>query len=203
VRVVASATTVRVVGDPDVGEAVVEGPHNLRRVDDILVVECSPSKMFEFDFAGAFVTHGPRRSSGLRRGGSRQTTVRVNPTLALDLEVSAGHAVAEDVTGPIRCSVSAGAASLRQVTGPLQGSVSAGSLSMSGPLRTGESKISCDMGAVSVRLDDGADVRIRVRSALGKVAVDLPDDDGEYVVGKGTARLDIDANLGAVNVTRA
>ena len=204
VRVVASAGSVRVVGDPMVARLSVDGPHTMRRSGDIVVVECSPLlDVLSLEHGlGRFVSGGVPHRPRFRGGGRPVVVVRVNPDLPLDVDVTAGHAVVSGAHGAMRCSVSAGSAVLRDIAGPIEASVTAGSLSLQGPLRAGNSRITCDMGTATVRLEPGADVRVRVRSNLGKVAIDLPEeDDGEFVVGAGTAELDVESNLSSVTVS--
>ena len=206
VRVVASAGSVRVVGDPTVARLSVDGPHTMRRSGDIVVVECSPLlDVLSFEHGlGRFVSGGVTHRPRFRGGGRPVVVVRVNPDLPLDVDVTAGHAVVSGAHGAMRCSVSAGSAVLRDVTGPVEASVTAGSLTVQGPLRTGNSRITCDMGSATVRLDPGADVRVKVRANLGKAAVDLPqDDEGVFVVGSGAAELDVESNLSSVTVSAA
>ncbi len=223
IRVVASAGSVRVIGDPDVAEAAVTGPHTLRRAGDILVVECGPlhSRGPEMHLFGALGTPGagawftsaeppPRMHLPRWRSSWRQATVRVNPSIPLDLELTAGQLVLRGSRAALRCTVSAGSATLHDVQGPVAATAAAGSLSVRGPIRNGESRIECDMGSASVQLEDGADVRIRVRTSLGRAVVDLdealePEGGGpqEWVVGSGRATLEIQANLGSVSVQRS
>ncbi len=206
VRVVASAGSVRVIGDPLVARIAVDGPHTMRRAGDIVVVECSPLlDVLSLEHGlGRFITSGPGHVRPRFRGGRPVVVVRVNPDLPLDLDVTAGHAVVSGSTKGVRCSVSAGSAVLRDMTGPVEASVTAGSLALSGPLRHGASRINCDMGSATVRLESGADVRVRVRNNLGKVSVDLPGcehEDEAFVVGTGLAELNIESNLSSVTVS--
>ncbi|MGH9244366.1 MAG: hypothetical protein ACRD29_08620 [Acidimicrobiales bacterium] len=134
--------------------------------------------------------------------------VRMNPELPLTVDLSAGSARISAVRSPITCSLAAGSATLSDVAGPLECSVNAGGLTISGPISRGESRISCDMGSLKIRLEPGSDVRVKVDSVMSKTDVRLGDrggrtDRGEWVVGDGTASLAISANMAAVKVREA
>jgi hypothetical protein len=206
VRILASAGSVRVIGDPLVARLAVDGPHTLRRSGDILTVECSPLlDVLSFEHGlGRFIGGSGMRRPRMAGGGRPVVVVRVNPSLPLDLEVNAGHAVVSGTSGALRAAVSAGSAVFKDITGPMEATVTAASLSVSGPLRRGHSRITCDMGTATVRLEPGASVRVKVRSNLGKATVDIPgaeQDDRSYVVGAGEAQLDIEGNLSSVSVS--
>jgi hypothetical protein len=131
--------------------------------------------------------------------------IRANPDLALSLDVSAASARVSGMRGKIVGSVSAGSAAFTDVRGPLELSVNAGSLSVSGPIARGDSRIRCDIGSVKVRLEPGSDVRVKVDATMSKPDVRVAGwggrtEQGEWVVGDGTASLAIVASMSAVKV---
>jgi hypothetical protein len=98
--------------------------------------------------------------------------------------------------------VSGGSLALRGVRSPVNCSVSAGSVSISGVLREGESKVSCDMGSVAVRLEPGSSVRVRAGVTMGKAAVRVGERHGdEWVVGGGAGVLNVTGTMASVAVS--
>ena len=197
VRIERQFGSVDIVGDPAVRDAVAEGPHRARIHGDAMVIESEPD-----DGAGGFAFGLPFG----RRFGMDRLLVRMNPQLALDLELQAGNCRVRGVTGPIKAEVQAGSATIDGFVSPLELSVQAGSVRATGRLRSGESTISCEAGSVALHLERGSSVRITADSALGKVS--LPGGDGakgrssrEAIVGEGDASLRIDTSMGSVTVT--
>lgn len=213
VRVDVSIGSARIVGDPEVAEAEVSGPHQIRREGDTLVVECEPilAELSEEQAAeGVFVFArggGPWvRRFGLRRPRHSKTLIRVNRDLPLDVDVSAGSIVVHDVHGPIRCDVDAGSAKISGFRGPIEADVDAGALHASGVLAAGHSRIRCDAGSLRLTLEPGSDVRVRTDVGLGRLEVRAPEPpverEGrrEFTVGKGTATLDVEGELASIRI---
>jgi len=198
VRIERQLGSVEIVGDATVRDAVAEGPHRVRIDGDVMVIESESDEAlggFSFDL-------------GLgRRFGAHRLLVRMNPLLALELEVQAGSCRVRGVTGPIRAAVQAGSATIEGFQSPLTLFVQAGSVRASGCLRDGTSTIECEAGSVALHLERGSNVRISADSSLGKVT--LPGGDGttkgrssrEAVIGDGRASLRIDTSMGSVNVS--
>ncbi|MDQ6715012.1 MAG: hypothetical protein M3Z83_02750 [Actinomycetota bacterium] len=211
VRVVANARAVRIVGDPGVREAVADGPHELHRDGDTLVVE---GESDDPEGAGAFFSSGPGWSVRGRVGrGSRALTVRMHPSLALDAEVNSGSLVVREVRGPIRAEVAAGSARISGFAAPLDLEVSAGRVDASGVLDRGTSRIRCHAGRLSLRLDRGSSVTITGRATVGRLVLpgDGPgvarrrrhspfDDSHAAVVGEGVGTLDLEVDTGTAVV---
>ncbi len=173
VRVVASARAVRVVGDPGVREAVADGPHELRREGDTLVVSGDTDDAGE----GGFVSSGPGwRVRARVDHGPRALTVRMHPDLALDADVSAGSLDVDGVRGPIRGELAAATVRITGFAGPLDLETSAGRIDASGVLAGGSSRVRCHAGKLTMRLEHGSSVRINGRTMVGKMV--LPGDDG-------------------------
>jgi hypothetical protein len=230
-RVSTTARKLRIVGDPSVHEVLVRGEKIRREDGGLLVVETdSEESPGEEPWARGFAMlgagpwtwewerHGGRgreRAERVRRKGywgppgfgmnTQPVDIRANPDLALTIDATAGAVRISGMHGPITASLTAGSAVLADVRGPLDCSITAGSLAVAGPIAVGDSKINCDMGSVKVRLERGADVRVKVDSTMGKADVWLAaaagrGDRGEWVVGNGTASLAITANMGSVKV---
>lgn len=205
VRVASVVGTAEIVGDPSVAYAVAEGPHRVRQDGDTMVIEQGPlGEDDHFSFS---------RSD--RRGvmdsidfGRRRIKVRMNPELALTVQVNAGSLRIEGVHGPISGEVLAGQCRISDFSSPLDLAVQAGNVSASGRLDKGASKVRCEMGNVSINLEQGSSVKVTAHTTMGKVAVDargeqtvLGQSGREVVVGAGAARLDIECTMGNVRIS--
>ena len=216
VRVEATAGSVRVIGDPTITGVDVDGAHDLREDGDTLVVRAQPLRDLDLDLDVDFGERGNRTFVIQRRHGRRlavhdlkrriQVTVRMNPSLDLDARVAAGALNVRGIEGAISCDVDAGAARLHDVQGPLDCNVSAGSVTIDGRVVRGDSRVMCDMGACSVRLDRASDVRVTAGPVnVGRCEVHLPDDiepdaSGEFVLGSGTASLEVHGAMSSVSL---
>jgi hypothetical protein len=197
VRVIKRLGSAEVTGDPNVRDAVAEGQHRARIEGDVMIIEGEVANE-----PGTFITRSwlgfPEHSSGDR------LVVRVNPALALDLQVQAGSLRVNGVEGPIRADVQASSATIDGFRKPLDLTVQAGSVRATGRLDDGESRIACDAGSVNLYLERGSSVRIKAQAHLGKVV--LPGVAGaggaqNVSVGGGAASLLIKTNMGSVRVT--
>jgi hypothetical protein len=211
-RVDATGAALRIIGDPDISGVLVDGEHEIEELDDAtVVIRCHPLRNLvgagAFSGGGGFRIHGAgshrRIDFGSVAAGIR-TTIRMNPHLPLAIDLNAGSVNARGVHGPIDVDVDAGAAHLRDVRGPITAAVNAGALTVEGKLDAGESSITCDMGATTVRLAPDSDVRVRAAVDLGRCEIRLPHDSGhsgDYVLGSGTASLRIKGSMSSVTVT--
>ena len=211
VLVQASARPVRVVADPTVATVTVEGPHTVRREGGTIRVEVpvTPSA----DTPGAY---SYERKTGFSRWISQATLVgvplslRVNPDLALEIEVMAGSVDIVGMRAPLAFSVTAGSVRASDCSGPFTGTIRAGSAKLDIRPVTGASHVRIESGSVELRLQSGSDVRLRTRAELGEVKIKnadgtstrVVDREGthEVVVGAGTATLDLDVVMGSVKV---
>jgi hypothetical protein len=209
VRVVASARVVRVVGDAGVREAVADGPHELRREGDTLVVSGDRDEGGE----GSFVSSGPGwRVRARVDNGSHALTVRMNPDLALDAEVSAGSLDVRGVRGPISGELAAANVRIAGFAAPIDLDATAGRIDASGVLDGGSSRVRCQAGRVTLRLEHGSSVRISGRASVGRMVLPGDDtatprsgrrrlaDERQVVVGSGSGTLDVEVNTGTAVV---
>jgi hypothetical protein len=215
-----SLRTVEITGDPSVNEAVADGPHEAFRRGDALVIE-TENPDWSWDSWSDEAREGGFRFS---RGGGRNVVinmrrklplppvkVRMNPTLALDVEIQAGSMTVRDVKGPITAEVDAGALRIRNFAGPISIEVNAGSFTGNGVMKQGASHIECNAGKVDLVLDEGTRVRVSGRAELGKIVMPRTGDEGGVVITKrtseggtpGEAELVVGVSLGAATVRRA
>jgi hypothetical protein len=206
VRITASARPVRILADPGVREAEVDGHHRVRREESTLVISGIDAMESGFSFGGRRRSyHDWRELTDLNewRRFTQPLVVRVNPDLAVTAELSAGTLTVLGMRGPIEASLAAGSARLQDVTGPLDLTVRAGSVRIQGRLAAGASRVSCDAGSVVVRLDRGSSVRVRSFVELGRVRVHGPHGESgssDVVVGSGEGLLEIDATMASVEL---
>lgn len=199
IRVVRVAGSAEVTGDASVKEAVVEGPHRVRREGDVFIIESRPEPTRGYVF-GPFT---------INTDLNQRVRVRMNPALPLEVELEAGSLRVRGIRAPIRAAISAGTARIEGFDHPIEVLVQAGSVQATGRLTDGSSRIACEAGSVRVNLDADSDVAIRARTNLGRVQ--LPGHPGaafgigvaeqEARLGKGRGKLEIDSAMGSVTVT--
>jgi hypothetical protein len=197
VRVLRQLGSVEIVGDPNVRDAVAEGPHQARIEGDVMVFE---GPTVEEDDGGFFFGIG-------RHLANEKLLLRVNPALGLDLQLQAGSCRVRGVEGPIHADVQAGSATIEGFAKPFDFAVQAGSVKASGCCNEGESRIACDAGSVNLHLERGSGLRVKARAHMGKVA--LPGDatiagsraSQEVMIGDGGGSLVIESHMGSVKVT--
>lgn len=201
VSVRAVGRRVRIVGDSSVATASVEGPHVIRRNASALEIVSDGDIGPNLD--GFSLLRPPRNFEDLKTMGlGKELLVRVNPSLTVDCEVTAGNLQADNVPylGKVRVTAGGigitGAAELDDVL------VQAGSATIKGTLNTGRSRVRVESGSLGIELDDHSNVTIRGEANLGKIFWSEPSDGDmdEIIMGTGVARLDIGVVMGFATV---
>jgi hypothetical protein len=133
-------------------------------------------------------------------GLGKELYVRVNPNIVVDVEVTGGSLKVFKVPRLGRVRLSAGSLKCRDVQEVADGLVQAGAASFEGQFSQGKSKIRMESGSLTVRLSQGADVRVGAEAQLGKIS--WPDDQpvDEFVMGAGRGKLDITVVMGFVSI---
>ncbi|MBK7819694.1 MAG: hypothetical protein IPJ61_01110 [Tessaracoccus sp.] len=200
VAVTAVGRRVRIEGDPTVTTLSVDGPHALRRVGTVM--EVSSTEEIGPNFQGFSLIRPPRSLDDLRDIGlGKELVIRVNPKLIIDAEVTTGSLRTTKVPHLGRIRVTAGGATLDDVEEVEDLLSQAGGVGVEGPLRSGRSRLRVESGSLAVTLTAGASVAIRGEAKFGKINwPDGGDKVDEYVVGNGTARLDIAVVMGMATV---
>lgn len=209
-RLLIKATGARlvVVGDPAVAEAVAEGGHRMERQGDTLVVTTNLAE-------GDYETN-PQGSSLLNwltsvvdRVG-QALTVRVNPSLPLQVVMVGGTVDVREVAAGTTIAVEAGSARIEGGHGPLNVDVISGSARIDWTF-SGDSRVRADMGSATVLVRAESDVRVTAEAALGQSVVKT--DTGLFkavgegaatapvTVGAGSGTLHAVARMGSVAVT--
>jgi len=206
----ASARPVRVVADRSVDTVSVEGPHRVRREADALLIDAGPAAAGPSAGGYAF-----ERKSGFSRWLGQASSlgvpirVRINPDLALHVELAAGALDVAGLHGPLSFSVAAGTIKVQDCSGPLTGVIRAGSAKFDVRPVAGAHSVRVESGSVDLRLQPGSDVRVRARVELGEVKVKSADGRtdslggeaaSETVVGLGTATFELDVVMGSAKV---
>jgi hypothetical protein len=206
VQITATARSVRVIGDPGIVEASVEGRHRAERVGNTIVIEGSPKPDDEdgFSFEGPGSWH---RHWHHWRQVTEPLVVRVHTAAAVSAEVSAGSLSIQGVTGPLSVVIAAGSARLEDVNGPLDVEARAGAVRISGRIEAHQSRIRCEAGSVSLHLRPGSSAVVRARAELGRIRIHglAPTDSmfggvREATVGAGTATVDVETTMGSVDI---
>lgn len=198
VSVVARLGNTEIIGDPNVASVVAEGPHKAREDGDTMIIEQSllgDEPTFEFIRPGSRV-----RIPGVEI--DRRLTVRMNPALALTVNVQAGNLHIRGLSGAVRGDVQAGSCLLDEFRGPIDLTVTAGEVAATGRLDAGASRIHCRMGEVRVVLDKTSSVRIKAHTVMGDVSFAGVDDvrGNEVTIGSGTGTLDCDCTMGSIGI---
>lgn len=203
----ATARSVRIVGDVTVAGATVEGPHAVHREGGDLVV--GPPEA-----ATQPGSYSYEQRSTLSRWLSESSTwgtpltVRVNPTLPVEAEVTAGALRMSGLAAPLGVKVTAGSLVVADCVAAVQGVVRAGSARLD-VRPVGTSALRVETGSLDLRLQPGSDVRVRARVQLGEVSVRgtdgewrkiAPDAAEDVVVGTGRDEVDIDLVMGSAKV---
>lgn len=201
VSVVAVGRRVRIIGDPGVATASVEGPHVLRRSGATLEISSTGEVGPSFD--GFSLIRPPRSLDDLRNIGlGKELVVRVNPAIAVDVEVTTGGLNSVGVPSFGKVRVTAAGAELSDVVEVTDMLVQAGAGTVIGPVSHGRSRVRVESGSLSIRLTAGANVTVRGESHLGRIS--WPGEQAgpvdELVIGNGSARLDVGVVMGMASI---
>ena len=178
------------------------GEHVLRRQGEVLEVsadgELGP-KLEGFSLLNPPKSFDDLRGITLARG----LTVRVNPAIEVDIELTAGSLNVTGVPFLGRVRVTAGGMAINGVRRITDALVQAGSGTVEGPINTGRSRLKIESGSLTVGLAPRSSVTMRSQAQVGRVT--WPDEGAavdEYIVGNGTARLDLEVVMGTVTVRK-
>jgi hypothetical protein len=193
---------VRIVGETSVATLAADGPHVLRRNGSTLEVssdgEIGPS------LDGFSILRGvPRSLEDFRALGlGKELLLRVNPNLAVDVEVTAGQLNTERVPHLGKIRVTAGGAKLLDVAEVHDVLVQAGSATIKGTITQGRHRVRAESGSLSITLGDDSNVTVKSDAQLGRVswAGGHSGSGDEVVMGNGNARLDVEVVMGHAQV---
>lgn len=192
---------VRIVGEPRVATASVDGAHVLRRSGSTL--EISSDGEIGASIDGFTLLRPPRSLEDVRNLGlGKELFIRVNPNLIVDVELTAGSLTTENVRFLGKVRVTAGGAKITGINEAHDVLVQAGQATVKGSITTGRSRVRCESGSLNVQLADDSNVTVRAEAQLGKVAWSGGHSGAgdEVVMGNGSARLDVGVVMGHCQV---
>lgn len=192
---------VRIIGDPAVATASAEGPHVLRRNGAVLEITSDGDLGPSFD--GFSILRPPRSFDDIRALGlGKELVLRVNPSIALDVEVTAGHLTCTDVPYLGKVRLTAGGAEVRGLAQASDVLVQAGSATLAGAIASGRSRVRVESGQLTIELADSSNVTVHADAQLGRVTFSGAHTGSvdELVLGNGSARLDVGVVMGWANV---
>ena len=194
---------VRLIGEPVVTGVAVDGPHKIKRDGDTLAISSEGDMGVSIDGFSMLRTRSVGDLRSHVNGFAKELSIRVNPSLQVEIEVTGGSVVAERLPGLTRVRVTAGTARVSDVDGPIDLLVQAGSATLDAQVTKGHSRVRVESGAANVTLRRGSDVRVHTDAQLGKVswtgAVNGQSKDVE--IGRGRAALDVEVLVGTAQIS--
>jgi hypothetical protein len=191
---------VRLIGEPQINGVAVDGPHVIKRDGDTLAISSEGDMGVSID--GFSMLRNPTNLKSHVNGLAKELSIRVNPSLQVEIEVTGGSVNAERLPGLSRVRVTAGTAKVTDVDGPIDLLVQAGSASLDAQLTKGRSRVRVESGTANVTLRRGSDVRVHTEAQLGRVtwtgAVSGQSKDVE--IGRGRAALDVEVLVGTAQI---
>ncbi|TCN33602.1 hypothetical protein EV644_12171 [Kribbella orskensis] len=191
---------VRLIGEPAINGVAVDGPHVIKRDGDTLAISSEGDMGVSID--GFSMLRNPTNLKSHVNGLAKELSIRVNPALQVEIEVTGGSVVAERLPGLTRVRVTAGTAKVTDVDGPIDLLVQAGSANLDAQITKGRSRVRVESGSANVTLRRGSDVRVHTEAQLGRVtwtgAVNGQSKDVE--IGRGRAALDVEVLVGAAQI---
>jgi len=200
VTVRAIGRRVRLIGEPAVNGVAVDGPHVIKRDGDTLSISSEGDMGVSID--GFSMLRNPTDLKSHVNGLAKELSIRVNPGLQVEVEVTGGSVHAERLPGLSRVRVTAGTAKVSDVDGPIDLLVQAGSANLDAQITKGRSRVRVESGTANVALRRGSDVRVHTEAQLGRVtwtgAVSGQSKDVE--IGRGRAALDVEVLVGTAQI---
>jgi hypothetical protein len=193
---------VRIVGEPSVATVSADGPHVLRRNGPVL--EISSDGEFGASIDGFQVLKATRSLDDFRSLGlGKELLLRVNPSLLVDVEVTAGSLNTEGVPRLGSVRVTAGGAKLLDVSEIADALVQAGQATVKAAIGSGRSRIRVESGSLNLQLADASNVTVGTDVQLGKISwggAHAGFTGDEVVVGNGSAKLDVEVVMGHASI---
>ena len=193
---------VRILGETSVATLSADGPHVLRRNGAVLEVSSDGELGASLD-GFSLLRGAPRSLDDIRSLGlGKELLLKVNPSIVVDVEVTAGSLNTERVPHLGKVRVTAGGAKLLDVDEINDALVQAGQATISGAITSGRSRIRAESGSLSVNLADHSDVTVTSDAQLGKISWSGGHNGAgdEVVMGNGSARLDIEVVMGHAQI---
>lgn len=193
---------VRIIGESSVATVSADGPHVLRRNGSVLEISSDGELGASVD--GFQILRGaPRNLDDFRSLGlGKELLLRVNPSITVDVEVTAGSLHTERVPRLGKVRVTAGGAKLLDVAQVSDALIQAGQATVKGTITGGRSRIRTESGSLSIQLSDDSDVTVSTDAQLGKVSWGggHTGSGDEVVMGDGRGKLEVEVLMGHATV---
>jgi hypothetical protein len=201
VTVRAIGRRVRLIGEPAVNGVAVDGPHVIKRDGDTLAISSEGDMGVSID--GFSMLRNPTDLKAHVNGLAKELSIRVNPHLQVEVEVTGGSVNAERLPGLTRVRVTAGTAKVADVDGPIDVLVQAGSAQLDAQITKGRSRVRVESGTAQVALRRGSDVHVHTEAQLGRVtwAGAVSGQSKDVEIGRGRAALDVEVLVGTAQIT--
>ncbi|TDW15595.1 hypothetical protein [Kribbella kalugense] len=200
VTVRAIGRRVRLIGEPAVNGVAVDGPHVIKRDGDTLAISSEGDMGVSID--GFSMLRNPTDLKAHVNGLAKELSIRVNPSLQVEVEVTGGSVNAERLPGLTRVRVTAGTAKVTDVDGPIDVLVQAGSADLDAQITKGRSRVRVESGTAKVSLRRGSDVHVHTEAQLGRVtwAGAVSGQSKDVEIGRGRAALDVEVLVGTAQI---
>ncbi|MCL2785487.1 MAG: hypothetical protein FWD55_08700 [Propionibacteriaceae bacterium] len=196
----ATGRKVRIVADAVVSTAAAEDVHQIKRSGTTLEV------IGDKEFTGVVdALSWARTVRGIddvkALGIGKELTVRVNPNLEVDIDLTGCSLVVSDVPHLGKVRLTAGVATISGAHMISDLLLQAGQATISGKFTAGWSRVRCESGQVIVEVSPDSDVRVRADAQLGRVTWEGRDGvDGDVTLGSGASYLDIGVVIGHASI---
>jgi hypothetical protein len=192
----ATGRKVKIVADPSVSTAAAEDVHQVKRSGAVLEVVGDKEFTGVIDaFSWVKSVRGMDDVKAL--GIGKELTVRVNPILEVDVDLTGSSLTMTDVPHIGKVRLTAGVATIAGARRIADLLLQAGQVTVSGRFTDGWSRVRCESGQIHVGVAHESDVVVRADAQLGRVTWEGRDPvDNEVVLGLGTAHLDVGVVVG-------
>jgi hypothetical protein len=217
VRLKTSYRSIQVFTDPTVAQIHVLGQHSIQQSGSTLVVttagpldddEGGPADRERTPTGGRFSFNDlPRTIAWARSWRDHQLTIRVNPALAVELDVTGADIKLSGLTSGLRAHLVASSLKADKMRCEMNVESISSSVKLTA-IPTGNSRIYCESSSVRLALPAGADLTITASNRMGRLALpDLPvstlpfdGETSEVTIGEGRDRLSVEAVMSSVSV---
>jgi hypothetical protein len=218
VRLKTSYRSVQISTDPTVAQIHISGDHALRRSGSVLEVTTS-GPLDDDERAAADERSGtpsggrfsfsdlPRTIAWARSWRDHQLTVRINPALALDLDLTGADVKLSGLQAGLHAHLVASSLKADRMRCEFDVEAVSSSVKLTA-IPTGNSRIYCESSSVRLSLPAGADLTITGHNRMSRLS--LPDqqgpispfdgETGELTIGDGRDRLRLEAVMSSVTV---
>jgi hypothetical protein len=216
IRLKTSYRSVHLLADPAVAQVHVVGDHAIRHDGPALVIETvgplndddqAGSQDAQRTGSGRFSFNLPRTLAWARNWREHQLTIRVNPALLIELELTGVDLKATGLRTGLKAHLVASSLRADALHGPLHLDALTSSVKLTA-VPTGESRIFCESSSMRLTLASGSDLKVSTTNRMSRLALPerpvsrlpLDGENGELTVGSGRDRLTLEAVTSSVTV---